>query len=282
MQNTKKTQLGYYLAGLIEGDGNIWTSKTLKSANGRVYNPRIVFTFHVNEKPLFKHIKNKFGTGSLYQDNLRNVCKYSISDKNTLIEVINLINGKFRTPKILYLHKAIDHFNIIHNTTIKKLPLDSSNLGSNPWLAGMTDADGNFIISLEGVYGLNNSLSRGRVKCTFSIKQRVIDKPTGLSCIPFMTEIGNLFQCNIKYQYNNEMRFLAQADSKHHIIKHYFDKYPLMTSKYLNYLSFLEATSYLGRRLTDKEIIDIQKIKNSMNNKRTYYNWDHLNNFYIK
>jgi AAA+ superfamily predicted ATPase len=139
-------------------------------------------------------------------------------------------------------------------------------------LAGMTDADGNFIISLEGVYGLNNSLSRGRVKCTFSIKQRVIDKPTGLSCISFKTEIGNLFQCNIKYQYNNEMRFLAQADSKHHIIKHYFDKYPLMTSKYLNYLSFLEATSYLSRRLTDKEIIDIQKIKNSMNNKRTYYN----------
>ena len=231
---------------------------------------------------MFKHIKNIFGTGSLYQEKSCNVCKYSISDKNTLIEVINLINGKFRTPKLHYLHKAIDRLNLIHNLNIKKLPLDNSSLQFNPWLAGMTDADGNFIISLEGIYGLNNSLARGRVKCTFSIKQRVIDIPTGLSCIPFMTEIANLFQCKIKYQYNNEMRFLAQADSKHYITKSYFDKYSLMTSKYLNYLAFLDAIHYLGRRLTNKEIIEIQNIKNSMNNKRTNYNWEHLNNFYEK
>ena len=44
-------QLGSYLAGLIEGDGNIWTSKTLKSSKGRINNPQITFTFHVKEKP---------------------------------------------------------------------------------------------------------------------------------------------------------------------------------------------------------------------------------------
>jgi len=136
----------------------------------------------------------------------------------------------------------------------------------------MTDADGNFLISLEGVYGLNNSMSRGRVKCIFSIKQRVIDIPTRLSCITFMTEIANLFQCNIKYQYSNEMRFLVQADNRHHITKNYFDKYPLMTSKYLDYLSYLHGLNYLGKRLTNEEIKEIQAIKNSMNNKRTYYN----------
>ena len=217
-------------------------------------------------------MKGIFGTGSLYQEKSSNVCKYRISDKNTLIEIISLINGKFRTPKLIYLHRAIYHLNLIHNLNIKILPLDNSSLLSNPWLAGITDADGNFIISLEGLYGLNNSITRGRVKCTFSIKQRVIDKPTGLSCIPFMTEIANLFQCNINYQYDNEMRFLAQADSKHYITKSYFDNYPLMTSKYLNYLVFFKAISYLGRRLTNKEIIEIQNLKNSMNNKRTYYN----------
>ncbi len=82
---------------------------------------------------------------------------------------------------------------MIHNTIIKKLPLDTSKLESNAWLAGMTDADGNFIISLEGVYDLNNSKVRGRVRCTFSITQRLIDKPTGLSCLPFMTEISSFF-----------------------------------------------------------------------------------------
>jgi hypothetical protein len=35
----------------------------------------------------------------------------------------------------------------------------------------------------------------------------------------------------------------------------------------------------LGRRLTNQEVIDIQIIKSSMNNSRTFYNWDHLNNF---
>ena len=131
MQSTKNTQLGFYLAGLIEGDGYIWTSKTLKSVKGRIRNPRIVFTFHVNEMPLFRHIKEIFGTGSIYQEGSGNVCRYSISDKDTLINIIGLINGKFRTPKIIYLHRAIDHINFIHNTNIDKLPLDNSYLGSN-------------------------------------------------------------------------------------------------------------------------------------------------------
>lgn len=140
----------------------------------------------------------------------RNAGVYRISDINTLIEIISLINGKFRTPKIEYLHKAIDRINLIYNLNIEKLPLDTSDLGSNFWLAGFTDADGNFHISLEGVYGLNSSISRGRVKCTFSIVQRVIDKSTGLSCIPFMTEIANLFQCKIKHNINNRMIFMLE------------------------------------------------------------------------
>lgn len=53
-----------------------------------------------------------------------------------------------------------------------------------------------------------------------------------------------------------------------------------MTSKYLNYLCFLQTLDYLERPLTGKDIIEIQNIKNSMNNKRIYYDWDHLNTFY--
>jgi hypothetical protein len=87
-----------------------------------------------------------------------------------------------------------------------------------------------------------------------------------------MIEIANLFECKLSYQYNNSMRLLAGANNKQYIIKNYFDKYPLMTSKHLNYLSFLEGTNYLGKRLTEQEIIEVRKIKNSMNTKRTFYN----------
>jgi len=274
------SQLGYYLAGLIEGDGNIWTSKELRSKSGRIHNPQIIFTFHKKELPLFKHLKDLFNSGSLYVVKDTNVGKYRISETKVLINLINLINGKFRTPKLYYLYRAIDHINIVHDANIIKLPLDTSNLADNAWLAGMTDADGNFHISLEGVYGLNGSTVRGRVKCTFSIAQRLIDKATALSCEPFMREIADLFECNINYK-SNAITFLAQSDSKHFLTKYYFDNYPLMTSKHLNYLSFLQGLNFLGKRLTDKEIVKIRNIKNSMNNKRTYYSWYHLNNFYV-
>jgi len=65
-----------------------------------------------------------------------------------LIDIINLINGKFRTPKVKYLHRAIVHLNAAHNTNIEKLPLDISNMESSAWLAGFTHADGHFQISL--------------------------------------------------------------------------------------------------------------------------------------
>jgi hypothetical protein len=93
-----------------------------------------------------------------------------------------------------------------------------------------------------------------------------------------MSKIAEFFQCNLHYASENEMTFLVQADSKHHITISYFDKYPLMTSKHLNYLCFLQGLNYLGRRLTDQEIIQIKAIKNSMNNNRTFYNRDPLDN----
>ncbi|RYE14316.1 MAG: hypothetical protein EOP34_06855 [Rickettsiales bacterium] len=70
----------------------------------------------------------------------------------------------------------------------------------------------------------------------------------------------------------NTIVFFAQSDRKHYIITSYLTKFPLMSSKYLNYLSFFEGLSFLGKRLTREEILKIRAIKSSMNNSRTYYN----------
>ena len=98
----------------------------------------------------------------------------------------------------------------------------------------------------------------------------MIDKPTGDYCVPIISKIAKFFQCNVKYESENEMTFLAQADSKHHLTN--FDKYPLMTSKRLDYLCFLQGLNYLGKRLTDQEIIEVQVIKSSIFIHRTFYN----------
>ncbi len=275
------TQLGYYLAGLIEGDGNIWTPKTFKSANGRIYNPQVAISFHIKDRYLFEYLKQYFNTGALYKQKGKECGIYRIIETTKLIEIVNLINGKFRTPKIKYLYRAIEQINLKHGTKIEKLPLDNSEINSNAWLAGFTDADGHFHISLEGLYGLKGSIVKGRVKCAFSIVQRAVDKPTDLSCVPFMTRIADFFQCKINYRLNNKLVFVAGANNKHYLTRSYFAKYPLMTSKHLDYLCFLQGLDYLGRRLTTEEITKIKVIKNSMNDKRTSFNWDHLKTFYL-
>lgn len=135
----------------------------------------------------------------------------------------------------------------------------------------MADSDGNFHISLCNIYG-NKNLKRGRVICSFTLSQRMIDTASNLSCIPFMTKAANLFQSNINYKSGNTMAFVAQANNKHYLVKSYFERFPLMSSKHLEYLCFLKGLNYLGKKLTKEEIIEIQTIKYSMNNRRIYFN----------
>jgi hypothetical protein len=72
------------------------------------------------------------GAGGIYKPKMGNTCTYTIAKTDKLIDLINLINGKFRTPKIFCLHKAIDHINLVHSLNIPRLPLDNSNIKSNP------------------------------------------------------------------------------------------------------------------------------------------------------
>jgi hypothetical protein len=99
-------QLGYYLAGLIEGDGSI----ILRTGDKESTSPKIVFTFHNKEIPMYDKLKQTLGTGVIYREK-NGVCRYSITNADAVINVINLVNGKFRTPKIQALYKAIDNLN---------------------------------------------------------------------------------------------------------------------------------------------------------------------------
>jgi hypothetical protein len=113
-------QLGYYLAGLIEGDGSI----ILRKGDQEKISPKIVFTFSVNELKMYKNLKEILKTGSIYEEKEGvnryssgtevkkvGVCRYIITNVDAVIAVINLVNGKFRTPKISALHKVIDNLN---------------------------------------------------------------------------------------------------------------------------------------------------------------------------
>ena len=62
-------QLGYYLAGLIEGDGSIIVPKTIRNQKGKLLYPIVKITFVEKDKPLALKIKEVIGGGTIVEYN---------------------------------------------------------------------------------------------------------------------------------------------------------------------------------------------------------------------
>jgi hypothetical protein len=286
------SQLGYYLAGLIESDGSIIIPKE-NSKN----TPTISIIFHIDDKPLAECICNKLGYGSLETIELNKAVKLHIRGRYSIIDTIWLINGKLRTPKIEKLKELIGYINKNWNKDVKELlyllPLDNSSLISNSWLAGFSDGDANFNISI--IWPDNNKSKYGQIKLTFEIVQTRMDKILFNKYKPVMLKIASL--CESKLDKHKVSKFdrsgkqdawrarTVNKKGAYNIVK-YFEQYPLFSSKYLNYCDWRCAYTIL---MINKEHIGINKldtynkiksIKNKMNKSRINFNWNHLNNFY--
>lgn len=143
-----KKELGFYLAGLIEADGYI-----IRPKNNMSYTPSITISFHKDDKPLAQLIYDKLDYGSLEVIENRKAVKIHIRGKYSILDTINLINGKLRTPKmeklnilILYINRNWDEQK---KHPLQLLPLDPSPLNSNSWMAGFSDGDANFNINIS-------------------------------------------------------------------------------------------------------------------------------------
>ena len=132
-----KQSLGSYLAGLIEGDGYI----TITNKDSVI----LGITFNLKDKPLAEKLLRILGGGFIVKRKTNSV-ELRFSHKQTLCQIIELINGKFRTPKIDQLYKLVDWMNKKHSMNITKLPLNDSPILNDSWLSGFIDADGYFYI----------------------------------------------------------------------------------------------------------------------------------------
>lgn len=114
------------------------------------------------------------------------------------------------------------------------------------WLVGFTDGDGSFVIyKNKNTYGLKFSLSQS----TYNLKL--------LYYIKAQLNYGNI--SIEKRSYNNKNTIMASLNIYDRkllktIIFPIFDKYPLLTSKYFNYIKFKKAWFILeDNNLTQKE-----------------------------
>lgn len=72
----------------------------------------------------------------------------TITSQAGLINLINLISGHLRTPKLAKFNDLIRWVNLDMGTCFPVTSIDTSDLFSNAWLSGFVDADGSFDIRL--------------------------------------------------------------------------------------------------------------------------------------
>lgn len=238
-------EFGYYLAGLIEGYGSISSNK-------------IEIVFHIWDISLAYYLKKRIGFGNIYHIKNELAVKYVISNKEGIIKIINLINGKFYSNyKINYMikHNYEDKYNF------KLLPLLDPKLkplDKNHFLAGFSDADSCFDIKI--LKSLTHKLGKNVV-----LNYRIKQKDTTIINI-----LKETFQGNISY-FKTEDISCYNSTSFKNIPKliTYFDKYSLLSTKFINYIKWRKTFKLIINKehLTKNGLIKIESIKNSMNTK---------------
>ena len=157
--------------------------------------------------------------------------------------------------------------------------MKTGNLNKDSWLAGFVDADGSFSIQHTK---LENNAKKRKISCRLRIEQRMYEPITKKSYFKVLTEITEFLSCNLNTRKqistgNEYFNITASSRKSLSIIITYFKSFPLYSSKYLDYKDWEKAVSLILEKdhYTDQGIaIDI--LKDKMNLKRTYFNWDHL------
>jgi hypothetical protein len=98
----------YFLAGLIEGDGTIIVPSQLRDKKGRLTYPSIQIVFGLMDLPLALMIQKTLGHGSILRKKGLGAYTYTINNKEGILKIISLVNGKFKTDKIHALKKLIE------------------------------------------------------------------------------------------------------------------------------------------------------------------------------
>ena len=278
-QSLNKSLFSYYFTGLVEGDGTIITPKTLRTPKGKLNYPSIQIVFHLKDLPLALIVQKELGVGSLSRKKGVNAYILTINSYKGILLVISLINGKMRTPKIYSLNALIDFLNETKGTNIEKYSVYKEPLNLNPWLSGFIEADASFQVraTTSGKYP--------KFECKLEISQRRKDHK-GYDNLDFLNYIAEFLETEVKKIRSDKPKpeyRVRTTNLKGNInVKNYLLQFPLFGTKHLDCLDWINVVDMFDRKEhnTEEGKEKIIEIKSGMNNFRTDFTWNHLQNFY--
>ena len=286
------SKFGAYLAGLWEGDGHIWIPSTTHAPCGKKYTAQFCITFDAKEHALVKTLKHKLG-GTIRHKRESNAYVFIISSQRGLLNVIQLLNGYLRTPKINKFSQLVDWYNRAYLQTIVCQPLDQSPLLTTSWLSGFIQADGCFDVRVRQKSSqcvacdalhlplTRQSIGKNRVEVRLRLEQRKNDPHTGESYETILKLIATTFNVNLNISKHHQTEYYCVTVSSPAKLKEvvlYLDNNPLFSSKLLDYQDFRICWQMMVDKthLLEEGRTEILKIQQRMNTKRTIFSWNHL------
>lgn len=273
------TNFAHYITGLIEGDGTIHVPKTERSVKGSLNYPSIQIVFDLKDLPLALIIQKELGHGSISRKKGKNAYIYTVNNLEGLLLLVDLLNGNMKTNKVYALHRLIYWYSQYKSIFIKKKGHNIDSMSSNAWLSGFIEADGHFSIrSTElGKYP--------KIECKFELTQTQKDKNKRDNMF-FLEEIALNFESIVKpirkHSDNPEYRIRTTNLKANLAVVDYLKKYPLFGTKFSDYMDWTKVVELFNQSAFDHKLnmSYVKLLKSGMNDKRTTFVWDHLQNFY--
>ena len=233
--NLTDQEFGYFLAGLIEGDG--WFGLN-----------QLHIIFSEKDISLAYLIKKRIGYGNVYKIKDKKAVRYICKNKTGLSIILFLINGKFVSR---FKYEQLIKHNYSKNFNYKISPPSNTISLDNYWLAGFTQADGCFHISIAKSKTHKTGFS---VRLEFSIKQNDV---LPLKLLYNLLNMGNLSQYS-----NGIWCYKSTGYKTAALLIDYFDKFNVFAGKYIDFLKFRKVYIMIteGKHLEEKGILKIKSI----------------------
>jgi hypothetical protein len=263
-----------YLAGLIEGDGSIIVPFQERSAKGKLNYASIQIVFQVKDFPLCQVIQKQLGSGSISKKKHSAAYILTINTFEGLVNICTLINGKMRGPKYFQFLLLLDYLNRKSlELNIKPKGLSTLSIGEDSWLTGFIEGDGSFQVRTS----LNSKMPR--IALSFELVQSRITH-YGHTTYDLINLIANYLKVSVKEirsdRKHPQYRLRTTSLETNTHLMDYLLRYPLRGTKFMDFEDWTKVLHFFieGRTWENKEHITM--IKSQMNQKRTVYNWDHL------